>query len=178
MDPKCLRFFSVVQECAARPHAYYFSGPCCLVKTLVRQVSEVSRKMQQELNGFTRRVQEQWNPPLLDHFIAKRWEVNELRCGSQVASLFDTLQHIFDPRLDEDGEVIEAPSTEKDISILQQLKNHLQKLSMCLLCSLSLGSLCQGAKQTTRKAKDAFNVKSVWQLKCFTESKIPTKLHI
>lgn len=52
--------------------------------------------------------------------------MNELRCGSQVASLCDTLQDIFDPGVDEEGEVIEALFTEKDISILQQLKNHLQ----------------------------------------------------
>lgn len=48
VDPKCLRFLSVANECAALPRRSYFLA-CCLVKTLARQVSEVSQRMQREL---------------------------------------------------------------------------------------------------------------------------------
>ena len=54
MDPKCLRFLSVAQECTVLPRRGYFFASCCLVKTLACQVSEVSWRMQQTLYGFTR----------------------------------------------------------------------------------------------------------------------------
>lgn len=54
MDPKCLRFLSVAQECTVLPRRGYFFASCCLVKMLACQVSEVSWRMQQTLYGFTR----------------------------------------------------------------------------------------------------------------------------
>lgn len=54
VEPKCLRFLSVAEECAVLPRRGYFFASCCLVKTLARRVSEVSCRMQQKLYGFTR----------------------------------------------------------------------------------------------------------------------------